>query len=99
MSATFVLYFICNPIYICDVFQNLLTHIVRCIIVHIHYVDYLVIRKGHFMGLIPKYADLTIQSRFIFNKVMQNEQICKKLLSEILNVKLIKLYTGKKKKQ
>lgn len=91
MSATFVLYFICNPIYICDVFQNPLTHIVRCIIIHIHYVDYLVIRKGHFMGLIPKYEDLTIQSRFIFNKVMQNEQICKKLLSEILNVKIDKI--------
>lgn len=43
------------------------------------------------MFSVHEQISITIQSRFIFNKVMQNEQICKMLLSEILNIQIEKI--------
>ncbi|MDO4921619.1 MAG: Rpn family recombination-promoting nuclease/putative transposase [Phascolarctobacterium sp.] len=38
-----------------------------------------------------KFEDLTIQNNFLFQQVMKNQRICKRLIEELLNIKIAKL--------
>ena len=43
------------------------------------------------LGSIKEWEDLTIQDNFLFQKVMQNQRICKHLIEKILHIKIEKI--------
>ena len=48
--------------------------------------------------LATKFANLTIQSDFIFKKVMSRKRICKRLLEELLQIEIADINTWRQKK-
>ena len=49
--------------------------------------------------LATKFANLTIQSDFIFNKVMSRKRICKHLLEELLQIEFRTSSTWRQKRR
>ena len=49
------------------------------------------------MGRIKQWEELTIQDNFLFQKVMQNQRICKYLIEKILGIRIEKITFPKAK--
>lgn len=43
------------------------------------------------MGRFKQWEELTIQDNFLFQKVMQNQRICKSLIKKILGIRIKKI--------
>lgn len=49
------------------------------------------------MGRFKQWEELTIQDNFLFQKVMQNQRICKYLIEKILGIRIEKTHFQKAK--